>query len=62
MREGHEAYMLRRIREEQDATIRRLAAESTDENEQTLESIKNDILQTIERIEKKIDKISEKRP
>lgn len=62
MREGHEAYMLRRIREEQDATIRRLASDSLDENGESLQSIRDDIFQTLERIEKKIDKISEKSP
>ena len=62
MREGHEQYMLRRIREEEAATIRRLAVDSPDKNGETLQSIKNDIFQTLERIEKKIDKISEKSP
>lgn len=62
MREGHEQYMLRRIREEEAATIRRLAVDSPDENGETLQSIKDDIFQTLERIEKKIDKISEKSP
>ena len=62
MREGHEAYMLRRIREQEAATIRRLAADSPDQNEETFQSIKDDIFQTLERIEKKIDKISEKSP
>lgn len=53
----HEEYMKRRIREEEEATIRRLASSDTPSSIPEV----NDIRQMLERIEKKIDKLIEKR-
>jgi ubiquinone biosynthesis protein UbiJ len=57
MHETHEQYMLRRIREEEEATIRSLASSDTPS---AIPEV-NDIRQMLERIEKKIDKLIEKR-
>jgi len=54
--EGHEAYMLRRIKEEEDKVIRRLATSDSPEPEINSKSI----IEVLERIEKKIDKLIEK--
>ena len=51
--ESHEQYMLKRIREEEEATIRRLASSDTPSSIPEV----NDIRQMLERIEKKIDKM-----
>ena len=56
MYESHEQYMLRRIREEEEATIRSLASSDTPSSIPEV----NDIRQMLERIEKKIDKLIEK--
>lgn len=56
MHETHEKYMLRRIREEEEATIRSLASSDTPSSIPEV----NDIRQMLERIEKKIDKLIEK--
>jgi ubiquinone biosynthesis protein UbiJ len=56
MHETHEKYMLRRIREEEEATIRSLASSDTPS---AIPEV-NDIRQMLERIEKKIDKLIEK--
>jgi ubiquinone biosynthesis protein UbiJ len=53
----HEEYMKRRIREEEEATIRSLASSDTPS---AIPEV-NDIRQMLERIEKKIDKLIEKR-
>ena len=49
----HEEYMKRRIREEEEATIRSLASSDTPSSIPEV----NDIRQMLERIEKKIDKM-----
>jgi len=56
MREGHEDYMKRRIKEEEEATIRRLASSDTPNRSPEADAI----TQMLERIEKKIDKLIEK--
>ena len=56
MREGHEDYMKRRIREMEKTTIRRLATSDTPNRSPEADSI----TQILERIEKKIDKLIEK--
>lgn len=50
-------YMIRRMREEEEATIRRLASSDTPNKSSEADAI----TQILERIEKKIDKLIEKR-
>lgn len=53
----HEDYMKERIRQEEEATIRRLVSSDTPNRSPEADAI----TQMLERIEKKIDKLIEKR-